>query len=131
METMDGWMHLPRYIDKIRLHLADRLHPDYLASFGTNSDGRWLAAAGVTHATMLEVVAGTLIDGEVYDWVHSHVMKSSEEKAAFAARLLNRPNPADAAEMEHFEKRKAEYGLAGRLDITRFIQLIDADEGRL
>jgi hypothetical protein len=28
-ETMDGWMHLPRYIDKIRLHLAGRLHADY------------------------------------------------------------------------------------------------------
>jgi hypothetical protein len=27
-ETMDGWTHLPRYIDKIRLHLADRLHAD-------------------------------------------------------------------------------------------------------
>ena len=23
-ETMDGWVHLPRYIDKIRLHLAGR-----------------------------------------------------------------------------------------------------------
>ena len=21
-ETMDGWIHLPRYMDKIRLHLA-------------------------------------------------------------------------------------------------------------
>ena len=24
-ETMCGWMHLPRYIDKIRLHLAGKL----------------------------------------------------------------------------------------------------------
>ena len=23
-ETMDGWIHLPRYIDKIRLHLVGR-----------------------------------------------------------------------------------------------------------
>ena len=28
-ETMAGWIYLPRYIDKIRLHLAGTLHPDY------------------------------------------------------------------------------------------------------
>ena len=28
-ETMDGWSYLPRYIDKIRLHLAGKLHADY------------------------------------------------------------------------------------------------------
>ena len=28
-ETMCGWMHLPRFIDKIRLDLAGQLHPDY------------------------------------------------------------------------------------------------------
>ena len=28
-ETMDGWNYLPRYVDKIRLHLAGKLHSDY------------------------------------------------------------------------------------------------------
>jgi hypothetical protein len=28
-EMMDGWVHLPRFIDKIRLHLAGKLPPDY------------------------------------------------------------------------------------------------------
>jgi hypothetical protein len=28
-ETMDGWSYLPRYLDKIRLHLAGKLHSDY------------------------------------------------------------------------------------------------------
>ena len=26
-ETMDGWHYLPRYIDKIRLHLAGKPRP--------------------------------------------------------------------------------------------------------
>ena len=30
-ETMAGWVHLPRYIDKIRLHMTGKLHPDYHA----------------------------------------------------------------------------------------------------
>ncbi|MDB6076622.1 MAG: hypothetical protein JWO82_369 [Akkermansiaceae bacterium] len=131
MEAMDGWIHLPRYIDKIRLHLAGRLHPDYADSFGRNSDGRWLAAAGVSHETMLEVVAGTVIDGEVCDWVHAHIRRTPEEKAAYTARLLNRPDPADPEQVAHFERRKAEYGLEDRPGIARFIQLIDANEGRL
>ncbi|MHB9006752.1 MAG: DUF5069 domain-containing protein [Limisphaerales bacterium] len=33
-ETMCGWMHLPRYLDKIRLHLAGRLHSDYQPNLG-------------------------------------------------------------------------------------------------
>ena len=48
-ETMDGWAHLPRYIDKIRLHLAGKLPPDYELLFGDQSDRRWSEAAGITH----------------------------------------------------------------------------------
>ncbi|HWC58981.1 MAG TPA: DUF5069 domain-containing protein, partial [Verrucomicrobiae bacterium] len=55
-ESMDGWMHLPRYVDKIRLHLAGKLHPDYHANFGKGFDSMWLKAAGVTHEQMIEVV---------------------------------------------------------------------------
>ena len=46
-ETMCGWMHLPRYIDKIRLHFAGKLHPDYQPNFGKGFDGLWLEFAGV------------------------------------------------------------------------------------
>ena len=37
-ETMCGWPHLPRYIDKIRLHLAGKLHADYQPNFGKGFD---------------------------------------------------------------------------------------------
>ena len=33
-ETMDGWHYLPRYVDKIRLHLAGKLHADYQENLG-------------------------------------------------------------------------------------------------
>ena len=48
-ETMDGWMHLPRYLDKVRLHLAGKLHPDYQPNLGKGFDEKWLRAAGLTH----------------------------------------------------------------------------------
>ncbi|MCX6894217.1 MAG: DUF5069 domain-containing protein, partial [Verrucomicrobia bacterium] len=68
-ETMDGWPHLPRYVDKIRLHLAGKLHPDYQPNLGKGFDGAWLKAAGVTHEQMLAVVKASITDGEVCDWV--------------------------------------------------------------
>ena len=46
-ETMCGWMHLPRFIDKIRLHLAGKLATDYQANFCKGFDGLWLETAGV------------------------------------------------------------------------------------
>ena len=65
-ETMDGWPHLPRYVDKIRLHLAGKLHADYQQNFGTRGfDKSWLEAAGVTHSQMVEVVQRSVTDGEV------------------------------------------------------------------
>jgi len=62
-EAMAGWSYLPRYVDKIRLHLAGKLHPDYQDNFGKGFDGKWLTAAGVTHEQMIEVVRNSITDG--------------------------------------------------------------------
>src|SRR6188508_2556942 len=87
-ETMCGWMHLPRYIDKIRLHLAGKLSQDYLDNLGKGFDGAWLRAAGVSHDQFVEVVKGTFMDGQVADWVLKNVMKSEAEKKAHAEAML-------------------------------------------
>ena len=130
-ETMDGWAHLPRYIDKIRLHLAGLLPPDYEELFGDQSDKRWLEAAGVTHAQMIEVVRGTLTDGQVCDWVRIHVVRGDEVKVKAADAILRYPLPGDTVGQERFDRRKREYGLADRTDVQTRADLIDADEGRL
>ena len=129
-ETMAGWIYLPRYIDKIRLHLADRLHPDYQPNFGKGFDGMWLTAAGVTHEQMIEVVQNSITDGEVCDWVRQNVEASPAAKAAHREAMLNRPAPDDTAGQERVQQRKVESGLAGRDDVKTFVDLIDADEKR-
>ncbi len=130
-ETMDGWAHLPRYLDKIRLHLAEKLHPDYQANFGKGFDGRWLKAAEVGHEQMIEVVKGTVTDGQVCDWVHQHVKKTDAEKAAFLASLLDYPQAEDVDGQARLKMRKEQSGLTHRSDITCFVDYIDADEKRL
>ena len=130
-ETMDGWMHLPRYIDKIRLQLAGKLHPDYQTNLGKGFDGLWLQYAGVSHEQMVEVVKSSVSDGEVCDWVRKNVKKSAAEKAAHAQDQLSRPKAGDAAAQERFQMRLKESGLDHRTDLETFVDYIDADEKRI
>jgi hypothetical protein len=129
-ETMCGWAHLPRYLDKIRLHLAGKLPPDYQENLGKGFDGAWLKAAGLTHEQFLEVVKGSVIDGQVADWVLKNVKKTEAEKSAHADRMLNYPKPDDAAMQARLKMRKEQAGLSHRDDIKTFVDFIDADEKR-
>jgi hypothetical protein len=130
-ETMDGWSYLPRYVDKIRLHLAGKLHSDYQENFGKGFDGMWLAAAGLTHESFIEVVKKSLTDGEVCDWVRQNVKKSPAEKTAHWQNVLSRPLADDAAAVARLQSRKELADLGHRDDIQRFVDLIDADEKRI
>jgi hypothetical protein len=130
-ETMAGWHYLPRYVDKIRLALAGKLHADYTDNLGKGFDGMWLKAAGLTHEQFVVVVKNSLTDGEVCDWVHQQVKKSAAEKAAHWQDVLSRPLATDAAAVARFKMRKAEAGIAHRDDITCFVDSIDADEKRI
>jgi hypothetical protein len=130
-ETMDGWSYLPRYIDKIRLHLAGKLHSDYTENFGKGFDGFWLKAAGVTHEQMIGVVKNSITDGQVCDWVRRHVKKSPAEKAAHWQDTLSRPLPDNPEAVARLKMRKEQGGFAQRDDIRNFVDCIDADEKRI
>ena len=130
-ETMCGWAYLPRLIDKIRLHLAGKLHADYQANFGKGFDALWMERAGVTLDAFIEVVRGTLTDGQVADWVLKNIKKTEGEKKAHAERLLGRPSADDVAAQARLQMRKEQAGVAHRDDINTFVDVIDADEKRL
>ncbi len=127
---MCGWMHLPRYIDKIRLHLAGQLPKEYQDNFGKGFDAAWLKAAGLTHEQFVEVVKGTVTDGEVCDWVWKNVRRTDADKAAHRAGMLNYPKPGDEATQARLKMRKEQAGLTHRDDIQTFVDFIDADEKR-
>ena len=129
-ETMAGWVHLPRFIDKIRLKRADKLGADYQENFTKGFDGQWLKAAGVNAAEFISIVENSITDGEVCDWVSRNVKKTSAEKAAFNTFVLNRGSDEPEAKAR-LEKRKGELGLAHRADVVTFVDMIDADEKRI
>jgi hypothetical protein len=130
-ETMDGWSYLPRYVDKIRLHLAGRLHDDYKENLGKGFDGMWLKAAGVTHGQFVELVKNSITDGEVCDWVRKNVKKSAAEKSAHWQDVLSRPLPDNAEAVARLKMRKEQAGISHRDDIKCFVDMLDADEKRI
>src|SRR4051812_23147922 len=91
-EMMSGWVYLPRFVDKVRLHLAGKLHPDYANNFLEGFDAKWLEAAGLSAANFIEIVRGTITDGQIADWVRQNVKKTDAEKKIFAEFILNRGN---------------------------------------
>ncbi len=129
-ETMCGWAHLPRLIDKIRLHLAGKLHADYQENYGKGFDSQLLETAGLTLEELTTVVQNSITDGQVADWVANRVKKSDCEKRAHAEGMFNRPAPGDATGTARLAQRKEQAGIAHRDDIRFFVDLIDVDEKR-
>lgn len=128
---MAGWAYLPRLVDKIRLHLAGRLHPDYQGNFlHKGFDKLWFERAGVSPETLVDVVRRSVTDGEVCDWVGANVRKTDGEKAAHRDDLFNHGRDGDPALRERLEMRKQQSGLGHRTDIQAFVDYIDADERR-
>ena len=130
-ETMDGWSYLPRYVDKIRLHLAGKLHADYQENLGKAFDGFWLKAAGVTHEQFVALVKNSITDGEVCDWVRKNVKRTAAEKSAHWQDVLSRPKADDEGSKARLKMRKEQSGIAHRDEIKNFVDYIDADEKRI
>ncbi len=124
---MAGWMHLPRFIDKIRLHHAAKLPADYQSNFCRGFDGSWLEASGVSKETFLDVVRKAKDDMEVEQWIKTHVKKSPAMIEAFNQKILHYGREGDVA--VRLQQRKKEAGLAHRTDIQTFIDLIEVEEG--
>jgi hypothetical protein len=128
---MCGWMHLLRFVDKIRFHLAGKLHPDYEDNSCKGFDGLWLETAGVNAQQFIEIVRRSVTDGEVCDWVLKNVKKPESVKAAHRERMLNYPAEDDAAMQARLKMRKEQAGMAHRDDIKTFVDFTGEDEKRI
>lgn len=126
---MAGWAYLPRFVDKIRLHLAGRLHADYQPNFARKGfDAQWLTAAGLEPDAFIEIVRATITDGQVCDWIRSHVNPARQE--SFNQWLLSYGSDGDPEVLARLKLRKEQAGLSHRADIRTFVDFIDADEKR-
>ena len=127
---MSGWVFLPRFVDKIRLHLAGKLHPDYQENFTKGFDGVWLEAAGLKADDFVEVVKGTVIDGQVADWVAQNVKRTDGQRGEHREKVLNHGRQTEELRAR-LKMRKEQSGFSHRDDIQTFVDYIDADEKRI
>lgn len=127
-EKMAGWVHLPRFIDKLRLQSKGLLGEEYKPNVGKGFDAAWLKASGVEFEEFKKLVLDSPIDGEICDWVLKNVKKSEAEKEAFHKDLLKYGTHGET--LERLIMRKKESGMEDRDDIQCMFDYIDADEER-
>jgi gluconokinase len=125
-------VYFGRMLDKVRLHAAGQLPPEYVANLGEIRpivfDARCSRFLGVPYA---EISARTLADGDdaaVLAWCHARGTPRSDDDCAIWNGHMTRLGWRDGL-TERLQSRIAEYGLAGR-GIETFFDLIEVDEGR-
>lgn len=125
-------VYFGRMLDKIRLHAAGQLPPEYAANLGEAVprffDARCCRFLGVPHA---EITARTLqggTDEEILAWVHARGVERSDEECAIWNAFMTKLGWRDEAS-ERVKMRATEYGLSDA-NIDTMFDLIDLDEGR-
>lgn len=129
-DEIDGLPYFLRLCDKVRLHAAGRLHPQYQANLGRAMDLWTCQFLGVDYADLSREILGGLDDAQALAWARAHgAARPPHELAWWRAYIRTRGFRDDLS--TRLAERKAESGLGDRDDVLTFMDYIDADEGRL
>ena len=129
-DEIDGIVYFPRLCDKVRLHAAGILSPEYHANLGSGMDLWTCQFLGVDYAPLADFIRTGKSDAEALAWSREHgTPRTVAELAWWSAYMKTRGFRDDLA--ERLALRKAESGFADRADIVTFMDYIDADEGRM
>jgi gluconokinase len=130
-QTTGGLIYFARMLDKIRLHAAGQLPPDYFVGVEdpTVFDARCTRFLGVDYD---ELVGRTLQGGsneEVLEWCFAHGRRPSEEEIEIWNAFLAKRGWRDGGSAD-LEAAKERAGWTAREDIQTWMDLHDAEEGR-
>ncbi len=126
-----GLIYFARMLDKIRLHAAGELAPDYFVGVDdpTFFDARCTRFLGVNYD---ELVTRTLEGGsdeEILEWCFTRGKRRTEEEISIWNAFLAKRGWRDEASSDLFETKKR-LGWEKRDDIQTWVDLHDAEEGR-
>ena len=128
-EKLGGYVHLPRLIDKARLHRKGLLNGYNYKTVGF--DKHLLAFLKIDGDAFEEVANRLDDDGAVLDWVQRNgIRHSPNEIDEWNGAMITR-HPDTAAKRARFIHFLKEAGGEGRKDIRTYFDLIEFDEGRL
>jgi len=128
-EKLGGYVHLPRLIDKAKLHRRGLLNGYNYKTVGF--DKHLLAFLKIDGDAFEETVDRLEDDGAILKWVQENGKKHSEEAIAQWNEAMISRHPDTAAKRARFNHFLKEAGGAGRKDIKTYFDLIEFDEGRL
>jgi len=128
-EKLGGYVHLPRLIDKARLHRKGLLNGYNYKTVGF--DKHLLAFLKTDGDAFEEAVNRLDDDAAVLDWVQCNSAKHSPNEIEQWNEAMISRHPDTAAKRARFNHFLKEGGGEGRKDIRTYFDLIEFDEGRL
>lgn len=128
-----GLVYFGRMLDKIRLHAAGKLPPDYVANLGESDwyfyDARCCRFLGVKYTALVKRVRQGGTDAQILRWCLKVGGKKKPEQIAIWNTFMAKRGWRDEASGGVAEE-KAASGLGRRKDIVTWFDLFDAQEGR-
>jgi gluconokinase len=130
-DRVGGIVYFARMLDKIRLHAAGKLPPDYHANLGNSFDGRCVRFLKVEYDELRERVLAGGSDEEVLAWCFANGRQpDADDILAWNSFMRKRGWRDDDGPTSQLEKYKSENGLANRPDIVTFFDFYEVDEHR-
>lgn len=122
-------VYFGRMLDKIRLHAAGQLPPDYIANLGKGFDGRCCAFLRIAYDELkAHVLAARPTDETALAWAEQRGGAHSDEEYEVWNGFMMKRGWRDAG-IEILTKRIKESSLEGKPILTMF-DYLDFDEGR-
>ncbi len=123
-----GLLHLPRFIAKIRKHLAGELPKSYQRNFTHGFDGFLCLHLGIDPKDVIEAVRESA-DEEALEERLAGILPADVRAAVWNHKLTHMGmSPMGKAKLMEV---KEIMGLSERDNVVNFADMIDADEGRL
>lgn len=128
-EKLGGFVHLPRLIDKAKLHRQGLLNGYNYKTVGF--DKHLLAFLKIDGDAFEEAVNRLDDDGKIWKWIEENATKHSPNEIEEWNEAMISRHPDTAAKRARFTHFLKEAGGHGRKDIKTYFDLIEFDEGRL
>ena len=128
-QKLGGYVHLPRLIDKAKLHRQGLLNGYNYKT--TGFDKHLLAFLKLDGDAFEEVVNRLEQDDVILEWVRQTGAQHSAEAIEQWNQAMILRHPDTAAKKARFNHFLKEAGGQGRKDICTYFDLIEFDEGRL
>lgn len=128
-ERLGGYVHLPRLIDKAKLHRKGLLDGYNYKTVGF--DKHLLAFLRLEPDAFEEAVNRLDDDQAILEWIGQNGVKNSPEQVEEWNQAMISRAPDSAVKKARFLHFLKDAGGAGRKDIRTYFDLIEFDEGRL